>query len=222
MNGARFELKIAFPAPLMARVKSWLRLHPAAFRVAYPCRQINSLYFDTPDLTDLRANINGLPTRRKLRLRWYGQTPLVAENPALELKLKDNLLGRKPRHQLALSLNLQQPWSRILPDLIAAAPPVWAESLRYSSTPTLINHYQRCYWVAATADIRATLDTHITYYDQRQTPRPNLGRAEARPQLCVLEIKGPADQTARIEQIMAAFPLPRSRHSKYAIGLAGW
>jgi hypothetical protein len=52
----RYELKLVCEAPYLAQARSWLRLHPEGFRVAFPPRMVNSLYLDTPHLNSFNAN----------------------------------------------------------------------------------------------------------------------------------------------------------------------
>ena len=96
--GLRYELKLVCEPHRLAQARSWIRLHPARFVVAYPPRRVNSLYLDTPDLSSLGENLAGVSDRQKLRLRWYGDSVRAIE-PLLELKQKRNLLGRKKQVQ---------------------------------------------------------------------------------------------------------------------------
>ena len=56
----RYELKLVCDARYLDQARSWMRLHPAGLRVAYPPRRVNSLYFDTPGLGGLETNLQGV------------------------------------------------------------------------------------------------------------------------------------------------------------------
>ena len=59
-------------------------------------RKINSIYFDTLNFKHLKDNINGLNSRKKFRIRWYGFNNQNEPNKAnLEIKIKKGLLGKK-------------------------------------------------------------------------------------------------------------------------------
>ena len=69
----RYELKQTYSELFLPELRSWVQMHPAGFRTAYPPRWVNSIYFDTPDLDSFNDHIAGVPVRRKLRYRWYGE-----------------------------------------------------------------------------------------------------------------------------------------------------
>jgi hypothetical protein len=109
----RYEVKLVCDQHRLAQARSWIRLHPAGFVVAYPPRRVNSVYLDTLHLSSLNDNLKGLNVRQKLRLRWYGDE--VADiQPLLELKQKHNMLGLKRQRLLPCTIDLAWPWADIL------------------------------------------------------------------------------------------------------------
>jgi len=237
----RYEIKLVCFPHLLAQARSWIRLHPAGFVVAYPPRCVNSLYLDTPHLSSLNDNLGGVSYRRKLRLRWYDALPtgrpfhprgaqLVSQppygdgdtdiQPILELKQKRNLLGMKKRYALPCRLDLALPWTEILNKVWANVGVDWQAILQTVNQPTLINRYQREYYVTPDGAIRATLDFGQVAYDQRLSRRPNLRLRLPLPDAVVIEIKGAPDQAERLQEIAARFPVSRTRHSKYVRGLS--
>ena len=52
----RYEFKVPCEAGLLPEIEGWVRLHPAHWRVSYPPRHVNNVYFDSQDLHDLNAN----------------------------------------------------------------------------------------------------------------------------------------------------------------------
>ena len=85
--------------------------------------------------------------------------------------------------------------------------------------PTLLNQYQREYYVTPDDAIRVTLDFGQVAYDQRFSPRPNLRVRLPITDTVVIEIKAAREQAERLQEIAAQFPVLRSRNSKYVRGL---
>jgi hypothetical protein len=216
----RYEFKLPCDAPLLAQARSWIRLHPEGFRTAFPTRQVNNLYLDSPGLTNLAENLAGQAERRKLRLRWYGRMPSPPVVKAtLELKIKHGSVGDKKRLPLHMPLALDRPYKQILADLRAEVPEDWLPWLLKASQPALINQYRRDYFVSPDGVIRCTLDYDQVFYDQRHSVRPNLTNLLIVDDQIVIEVKAPVELEERLEQAMDSFPIPRFRHSKYVDGL---
>ncbi len=214
----RYELKLACDARWLPQARSWIRLHPAGFVVAYPPRRVNSLYLDTPHLSSLDDNLAGVCARQKLRLRWYGDA-MTEIQPLLELKQKRDMLGRKKQMALPCKLDLTRLWVDILGAIRANVTPDWRMVLQTMSQPALLNHYQREYYATPDGAVRVTLDYAQVAYDQRLAPRPNLRIRLPIADKVVIEIKAAQDQVERVQEAVAQFPVPRSRSSKYANGL---
>ena len=70
------------------------------FKEIYEARQINSIYFETKNFTDLIDTINGEKNRSKLRLRWYGNTFNNISESILENKIKTNNHNYKIKYNL--------------------------------------------------------------------------------------------------------------------------
>jgi len=217
----RYELKMVCGQHRLAQARSWIRLHPAGFVVAFPPRRVNSLYLDTPHLSSLNDNLEGVSARQKLRLRWYGDE-MADIQPYLELKRKRNLLGRKERYLLSGKLDLTLTWREILAVMRKETgffPKNLVSILQTVNQPTLLNRYQREYYVTPDGAIRVTLDFDQAAYDQRLSPRPNLRLELPIGDTVVIEIKTGQEHAERLRQVVAWFPVRRSRNSKYAGGL---
>lgn len=214
----RYELKFVCDARYLHQARSWLRLHPAALQVAYPPRRVNSLYFDSPELGGLEANLRGLPVRNKLRLRWYNDA-LPEVRAVLELKHKDNLLGSKLQWQLPGIVDLSRPWGKIIATLRAQLPAEGVMLLERASQPVLANHYQREYYVTPDELVRVTLDYEQRAYDQRLTARPNLSVSLPLEDVVVIEVKAGRAHAEPARELVRHFPLTRSRNSKYVTGV---
>lgn len=217
----RYELKLTCAAHLLAHARMWVRLHPAGLRPTYPTRQVNNLYLDTPHLNSFSANQTGMSTRQKLRLRWYGAAGNdLTQNPTLELKLKSGLLGDKKQTQLNCTIDWQRPWGDILSTIQRSAGERWRRWLRAANQPTLINWYKREYYETFDGEVRVTLDYAQAACDQRMGGRPNFSRHVPLEDLVVIEVKGAPEVGERLQAVVAAFPIGRTRNSKYVNGVA--
>jgi hypothetical protein len=216
----RYELKMVCAPVWLAQARTWIRLHPAGFRQAYPPRLVNNLYLDTPHLNSFNANRVGVSTRQKLRLRWYGKTDGASTNkPILELKSKENLLGDKKQQVLDCVLDWKRPYAHILQTIRDHAGTEWQQWLLTITRPTLINRYQREYYISADGTMRATLDFNQVAFGQRLARHPNFQRQLYLPDLVVIELKAVPEHSEQLQAAMAHFPIPRSRNSKYVNGI---
>ncbi|MFK7970547.1 MAG: VTC domain-containing protein, partial [Bacteroidia bacterium] len=151
----RFERKYRITLQSLAEVKQMLALHPAGFREHHADRQVNNIYFDNTDLLTYHLNTSGVGSRKKYRVRWYGENPSEIVNPIFETKIKQNELGSKRLIPVQpFSLNKLSPLTEEVnqqnPDLIALF-------------PVLLNSYQRAYLISADGRYRATLDFNMQY-----------------------------------------------------------
>jgi hypothetical protein len=163
-------------------------------------------------------NLDGLSGRQKLRLRWYGDGTTDVHG-LLELKQRQNLLGRKLRGPLSGKLDLTLPWAEVLASIRANAGPDWDAVLQTAVQPTLINHYKREYYATPDDVIRATLDFDQIAYGQRISLRPNLWARLVIPDTVLIEVKAARGQARRLHDVVARFPPTRTRNSKYVLGL---
>lgn len=202
----------------LARVRSWLRLHPEGFVRAYANRQINSIYFDTPTLGCLNDNLRGGSWRQKLRLRWYG-TETEGVKAQLELKRKRGLLGDKKIVYLENPINLSWSWDELRQNLRQQLPPNWQLIVDEAIRPMLLNRYEREYLVSRDGNIRATLDYNQRAYDQRMSQRPQLSRKTPLPRHMVVEVKADEIYEERLCEVANRLPMSRTRNSKYVSGV---
>jgi hypothetical protein len=135
------------------------------------------------------------------------------------MKRKDNLLGDKKRVQLDCTLDLGSTWVELLKTIRDNAPTDWQLVLQSAVQPALINRYRREYFATNDTIIRATIDYDQIAYDQRFSLRPNLTRPLPIDKNVVIELKAPAGEEDRLQEVAGNFPIPRSRNSKYAGGL---
>jgi SPX domain protein involved in polyphosphate accumulation len=100
----RYELKYLVRReqfePLVAELGQMLRLDTHSNELGL--YRITSLYYDTPDYKAYWDKLDGHRSRRKVRVRVYGNVNISAQTPAfLEVKQRVNKMMRKRRLQLA-------------------------------------------------------------------------------------------------------------------------
>jgi hypothetical protein len=202
-------------------IKAWVRLHPDAFREAYPPRQVNNVYFDSHEMHCLEDNLIGVGERSKLRFRWYG-TGYSAIRGFLELKHKSGQVGWKDQCPIETTLDLSTgTWPDLVRQLRAHASGTAAFWLAQADQPVLINGYMREYYESADRQVRVTIDCNHVAYEQMMYAAPNLvSRSHVRGPV-IIEIKADTALHRRVSDVLCTFPLPTGRHSKYVSGLLG-
>ncbi|MHC4220041.1 MAG: VTC domain-containing protein [Planctomycetota bacterium] len=215
----RYEIKFATEVTALPIVRSWIRLHPAAFRQAYPPRLVNSLYFDTATWASLEDNLAGVAERDKLRLRWYGPDLNRIEG-ALELKAKRGDLGTKIAVPLGRPLTLDHHrWAVIVRDLRSRALGPLAPAAGRKSRPIVLIQYRREYLVSADGSCRLTIDTEMKTFDQTRSGRPDLRRVTPAEPALIVELKGDASNRKSLQAAASHLPLGRVAYSKYTRGV---
>ncbi len=206
----RYERKYKIEHLSKSAVEQAVNLHPAGFRKIFPNRQVNNIYFDTPDYQTGIQNIEGVNQRKKYRVRWYGEDLQVLKKPRFETKIKHNELGTKQilkledtqlsdLAQITSQINVQQQ-NRLL--------------LLY---PTLLNTYQRSYFGTADGKFRMTIDWDLHFYPPlhktafSQYPLSQKG--------VVLELKYEEAEDELANEIFRYLPFRQTKNSKYVTGL---
>lgn len=200
------------------------------FTASFSDRKVHNIYFDDYRNSSLQENVEGLFSKRKVRVRWYDDDPRFCQ---LEIKSREGEVGSKQVYPfktgftetkaLRSILKRQSGLLNIFPQLEQL---VYGRDYLLFKTihPVSYNDYHRSYRVSGRCDIRLTIDSHLTFTNLRN------GFAELLPvnrQLEVYEIKYDSHNTADIqlfEQFITDFPLRMTRFSKFASSshLAGW
>ena len=216
---ARYEIKMAYEPALLPELQSWIYSHPAGFRVTYPTRQVNSLYLDTTELNSFHDHLSGVPVRRKLRFRWYGED-LARANGTMEIKNKSERVGWKITQPVPCEFDLASlSWSEILEELRANTTDVIHELLCVAR-PVVLSVYSREYYASGDGLVRLTIDTALRAYDQLMTACPNIWFRQPLEQPVIVELKSSVEHTAYISDILSHFPVRANRYSKYMTNLS--
>ena len=262
----RFERKFTATAAHRSEFIFQIKKHPAFFREVYHSRQVNNIYFDTPGLQFFNDNIIGVAERKKVRIRWYGDVNGKIISPKLEYKIKSGLLGTKwtfdlvdfelgsfvggsplypPQGRGVKTFSLKKYISDIFQK--SNLPAEIIADLKMLS-PTLINSYQRTYFLSADKKYRLTFDEGLKYYRpsafRHTSPchpvrncssitgspysRPNvnrsfqdgkLGNALCEKNRFILELKYGQNEDHSANNISRLFPYRLDKSSKYVNGM---
>lgn len=216
----RYEIKFNSAEASFQSVLHQLRMDPAIFRRTYPQRVIQSLYFDNHDLEAFEENVSGVSSRAKLRLRWYSST-FDVNQATLEFKVRRNRLGWKSQSNVSFAKPLGQlGFEDLLGEVHAQITPSLSQVLSLSPCPIQINKYTRDYFETSDGKVRATIDTGLEFFDQRFSRGPSAARKVAGPGILVLEFKAASSHFDELQRVVSRVPWPRSRNSKYVIGLS--
>ncbi len=215
----RYELKQTYSELFLPELHSWVQMHPAGFRTAYPPRWVNSIYFDTPDLDSFNDHIAGVPVRRKLRYRWYGENLGIAHNGQVEVKNKSEAAGWKLIEKVAPDLILENnSWARFMDQIRLETSGVVKELLSVTR-PVLLTVYYREYYVSANQLVRLTIDSRMKGYDQYLTACPNLRFCQPGDKQVILELKSEVSKLSELTDVLSHFPARSSRYSKYVTNI---
>ena len=216
---ARYEVKMAYEPVLLTDLHSWINAHPAGFMTTYPPRQVNTIYMDTPDLNSFYDHLSGVPLRRKLRFRWYGEN-LAKARGTMEIKNKSERVGWKITQPVECEFDLAcRSWDEIMNELRANTTDVIHEMLCVAR-PVVLSVYFREYLASGDGLVRLTLDTDLCSYDQLMTARPNIWFRQPLEQPVIVELKSDVKNATSISDILSHFPIRSNRYSKYMTNLS--
>lgn len=215
----RYERKFVIEGATLSQVEMVVRLNKGLFFEEYAPRSINNIYFDTPGLDLYQQNVDGLATRTKVRVRWYGSTLGPVAKPVLELKRKHGLLGAKdnvPLPGFVLDEHFTAASAKnLLRTSVKTVP--FRDELDFME-PVLINYYKRKYFRSADHAVRVTLDFNLGFFKFHHHHNTFLAHAKA-PAFIVLEVKYPDESNAVAASLSSHMPFRMTKMSKYVYGL---
>lgn len=217
----RYERKfVAEKVPRLV-AESVVKQNSAFFATAFPARQVNNLYFDTPGMDCYFANLFGIGERWKVRVRWYGEMFGKIESPVLEFKIKKGFAGTKKSYELP-PFEIDQThyngefWKTFfaqsgLPEEVLVKLP--------GLQPVLLNAYQRSYYESRNRQFRVTVDNQMEYYNLRPTWNHFLHVYKEHLK-SVIELKYDKNREEEAEYITNQFPFRMDKNSKYIAGVS--
>ena len=202
----------------------------------YPEEQINSLYFDTPDLEQHESSLAGEFVKAKIRIRWYGaehdphdsaeRTVDVASRdeavPAwLELKERRGFVSTKQRAAVEVAAGALRP--QVLAAGIVSISALTSTMAGFGFftskrlCPVIAVSYWRRRFVEPRTGFKIAFDSDV----RSSVVMPGIGRGEQGLRLsgAVIEVKGPsAELPARLREL-GELGSSWTRFSKYSSSL---
>ncbi len=164
-ENSRFERKFDVGDMMLPQVQQQIRNHPAAFSPIFHPRYINNIYLDTGDFEFYHDNVSGRGSRKKARIRWYGDLLGKIEKPVLEFKIREGFLGNKrsfPLKPFTIDKNFSSGYLQTIFE--ESNIPDWALGVLKQLQPSLVNRYLREYFLSFDGKFRVTTDTELQYY----------------------------------------------------------
>ena len=108
----RYERKFTVPNSFCYRIiEQFVKKNTALFREVFHVRQVNNIYFDTAKYNDYFDNVLGVSDRKKIRIRWYGDTFGEIRKPVLEFKIKKGIVNDEFVDTAELPIGIVVYWS---------------------------------------------------------------------------------------------------------------
>ncbi len=217
----RYERKRRVTTLEFACLRQMIWQHPARLDRLYPPRYINNVYLDTFTHSYFFDHVNGVPKRKKVRVRWYGE--LEGEEGAidklqLEIKTKDGTVMSKFGYPLASSCLDEMLRPDGLRELVNRSDcPSGITALVASLRPVLVNRYRREYFRTADKKVRITIDRDLRFY-QVDRPRPQ-NNASYVDSAVIMEIKYDHRAVNEGVDVSSRFSIPLCKNSKYVYGM---
>ncbi len=213
----RYERKFLVEQLDGRQVQALIKRHPGMFIIPYPPRYVNNLYLDTKWMDDYFDNVDGVATRRKVRVRWYGEFFQDIDEPVLEIKIKQGVVGYKRHFPLApFRLDKQFDKDCWLEVVGQSKLPVTVSHLLRDLDIVLANRYHRFYFATRDQRFRLTLDNEMCYF---RVKRSGVGHRKIDSRLIVVELKYGRTLDMEAQRMAAFFPFPMTKNSKYVTGI---
>ena len=223
MNHYRSEIKFICYQHNYHLLKNWIKLHQYNFLKEYNDRYINNIYFDSNDYKAFNDNLTGLPSRLKVRYRWYGDLFSIESKKegSLEFKFRKNVYGYKKIFKVKdLTIDKNCEWKDIKEKIYNSLSTEYKILFKLNSEKILINRYQREYFRSKNKKLRITLDKDIQIFDQRfSLKKPNLKLTNYTQNYLVIEFKFDKEDKQFINDLDINIPIKVSRNSKYINGI---
>lgn len=185
----------------------------------YPEGQVNSLYFDTPDLDQYTRSASGEFRKDKVRIRWYDEyNSHQATSPVfLELKTRQGFASSKQRLRLLVPAQHLEP-ARLGAGVVDKTTLIntlagFGHYVEKPLRPIIVIAYWRYRFNEMLTGVRVSLD-----YNIRSTMvAPELGYRERELRLTggVIEVKGPTLELPLTLRRIRLLDTDWSRFSKY-------
>ena len=218
-SNIRYERKFLFENCHVQEVIQSVYRNSHAFQEIFHRRKVNNIYFDDSNYNFYKQNVEGVADRKKLRLRWYGEDTCNIENPTVEVKKKMGEAGDKDSFRLKgvffdLGVRSTNDVYRQLVDKTTGHISVH-EALK-KLHPTLINTYERRYFLSFCGRYRITVDYNQAFYNPNYTVLKN---SQRKIKDIVLELKYAVADDDEARQVSQQIKTRLSKNSKYVNGI---
>jgi len=181
--------------------------------VHHPPRFINNVYFDSLSLNSFIENVEGENKRNKYRLRWYGERFSLLE-PIFEIKIKRDNVNRKETIKISKIdfkdfNDIEELHNHLLCSLEEKSSSIFIEMINKS--PTLLNGYDRDYFVSKDGLTRLTIDRNLFFYNFISNQNNSINNK------MIIEVKYPSNVIPLIN--FEKYKLSLAKSSKYVSGL---
>jgi len=203
----RYEVKYKIDVLDQESILAVINMHPASFRKIYSDRQVNNIYFDTPQFHCYHQNVEGHQRRQKTRLRWYGDSKSPQRKSILEVKQKDAELGWKDSYPIDVPKDCSR--ESIMSELKEKG------LITSSLIPVLHNTYQRSYYLSQDEKFRVTIDSEQTF----KLPFTDMSDLNAVHYPIIIELKYDETHSEDSKSIKDFIPFRQTKNSKYTNGI---
>lgn len=212
----RYELKFVIDNSRLSDAMQWMYNHTHA-RERFKKRKVNTLYFDDVDFSSVRDNLAGISSRKKLRLRWYGDGD--TSQPYFQMKIRNGRLGYKNSYPIdslkesLLGMNAKEIASECEKEMKKQQ-----VIMDTHLTPTLQVCYDREYYEDLNG-VRITIDQNISFFGSLPQNKLNSTLFASYP-YNVMEVKFKPHLKPQVSELMRHMHITPKRHSKYLVGLS--
>mgnify|MGYP001060091701 CR=1 FL=1 len=214
----RYEKKFVAVDQSVSEIEWIIKKNPFLFRSIFHERQVNNIYFDTPNFEYFYDNVDGNSRRKKFRIRWYGDLLGPVNKPVIEAKIKSGDLGTKRKLAISNFQMTKQFSASDIEALLGQLPTDASELALRDCRPTLVNSYIRKYYLSADGRYRITLDRSLKYYKVGLSSMSELTPLTDRRKL-IIELKYDQCNADSAKEITKHFPFRVSKNSKYVSGI---
>lgn len=184
------------------------------FNFTFTKRKVNSIYFDDLNNTSILENLYGLENKKKIRIRWYGDSKII-NNPRLEIKKKKGFITEKKVYYLPEIKYLYFPneYSINKIRLIVEKKLFKKKLIDKQLHPVLSTHYEREYLISNNNLVRATIDNNISSISLKDESKSNLNKNFFNT--TILEMKYPIKLDYYVRDKLKNMTLRLTKNSKF-------
>lgn len=154
----------------------------------------------------------------KVRIRWYADYSAsceIVQNPVLEIKTKNGLLGGKALYPLdSFPMDGISDKKVLYKTFRDSDIPAQVKECMMGLNPRLVNSYSRKYFLSIDREFRITIDSDLYYGDPFEA-----GNSFHDLTTTVLELKYREEADFFVDSITSYFPFRIAKCSKYVTGI---